>query len=178
MNENFFITPIKPITCTLFSLPTDLSRFNVIFPLSFYNNEGPTEYLDFQIGSKEGETIKVAYAAASTRSLGISNVSLTEDAGTAITKLDNAITYISKQRARLGAQQNRLETAINVNEVAVEALSASRSRIKDSDFAVETAALTQGQILQQAANAMMGQAKATPNLALQLLNRLCEEKNS
>jgi len=142
-----------------------------VFPLEFYSNEGPTQYLDFQIGSKEGETIKVAYAAASTKSLGITNVDLRKEASTAITKLDNAITYVSKQRARLGAQQNRLESALSVNEVAVESLSASRSRIKDADYAVETAELTKSQILQQAATAMMSQAQANSNLALQLLSQ-------
>ena len=147
------------------------TNFNVVFPLEFYSNEGPTQYLDFQIGSKEGETIKVAYAAASTKSLGITNVDLRKEASTAITKLDNAITYVSKQRARLGAQQNRLESALSVNEVAVESLSASRSRIKDADYAVETAELTKSQILQQAATAMMSQAQANSNLALQLLSQ-------
>lgn len=147
------------------------TNFNVVFPLTFYSNEGPTEYLDFQIGANEGETIKIAYAAASTKSLGISDVDLRKEPGTAITKLDNAIIYISKQRARLGAQQNRLESAINVNAIAVESLSASRSRIKDTDYAVETAELTKGQILQQAATAMMGQALATPSLTLQLLSQ-------
>lgn len=152
-------------------LQANPTNFNVIFPLTFYTNEGPTEYLNFQIGDSEGETIKIAYAAASTKALGISNVDLRSEPGTAITKLDNAITYLSKQRARLGAQQNRLESAIGVNEVAVESLSASRSRIKDADYAVETAKLTKGQILQQAATAMMGQAQASSNLALQLLSQ-------
>ena len=150
------------------SNPTD---FNVVFPLQFYSNQGPTEYLDFQIGTNEGEIIKVAFAAASTDSLGISEVDLRKEPGTAITKLDNAITYVAKQRARLGAQQNRLESALSVNEVAVESLSASRSRIRDADYAVETATLTKGQILQQAATAMMGQAQANSNLALQLLSQ-------
>jgi len=150
---------------------TNPTNFNVIFPLTFYTNHGPTEYLDFQIGSKAGETIQVAYAAASAKSLGIEDINLQSDAGTAITKLDNAITYVANQRARLGAQQNRLDSAINVNEVAVESLSASRSRIKDADYAVETAELTRGQILQQAASAMLGQAQVSSNLALDLLSQ-------
>jgi len=148
------------------------TNFNVIFPLSFYQNEGPTQYLDFQIGAEEGQTIKVAYAASSTKSLGIDNVDLVSEAGTAITKLDNAITYISKQRARLGAQQNRLESAISVNEIAVESLSASRSRIKDADFAVETATLTKARIIEQAGTAMLSQAQASQNLTLQLLSQI------
>jgi len=150
------------------SNPTD---FNVIFPLTFYSNEGPTQYLDFQIGSKAGEVIKISYAAASTKSLGITDVNLRTEPGSAITKLDNAITYIAKQRAKIGAQQNRLESALSVNAVAVESLSASRSRIRDTDYAVETATLTKGQILQQAATAMLGQAQASSNLALQLLSQ-------
>ncbi len=149
------------------SNPTD---FNVVFPLAFYSNEGPTAYLDIQIGSKEGDIIKIAHAAASTKSLGISNVDLRNEASTAITKLDNAINYVSKQRARIGAQQNRLLSAHSVNEIAVESLSASRSRIKDADYAVEVASLTKGQILQKAATAMMSQAQASSSLVLQLLS--------
>jgi len=147
------------------------TNFNVNFPLTVFANQGPTQYLDFQIGANQKQIIKVAYAAASTKALGITDVNLASDPQTAITKLDNAVGYIASQRARLGAQQNRLQSAIAVNEIAVESLSASRSRIEDADYAKETSALTRSLIVQQAATAMLGQAQASSQLALNLLDQ-------
>lgn len=147
------------------------TNFNMIFPLEEYSNQGPTEYLDFQIGANAGEIIKVGYVAASTKSLGISDIDLVADPHVAISRLDDAIGYVSLQRARIGAQQNRLESAIAVNEISVESLSASRSRILDADYAKETSALTRSLIIQQAATAMTSQAQATSQLAMSLLSQ-------
>jgi len=150
------------------SNPTD---FNVKFPLTIFSNQGPTEYLDFQIGANAGQSIKVGYAAGSTKALGISDVNLALDPHTAITRFDAAIGFVADQRARLGAQQNRLQSAIAVNEISVESLSASRSRIEDADYAKETSALTRNLIIQQAATAMLSQAQASSQLALNLLSQ-------
>lgn len=136
------------------------------------SNNGPATHMQFQVGANKGETISVGYAAGSAKSLGITDIDVVNNAQQAITKLDFAISMVSEQRARLGAQQNRLESAIRVNEVNAESLSAARSRIKDTDFAVETSRMTKGMILDQAATAMLSQAQATPQLALQLLNNL------
>jgi len=87
----------------------------------------------------------------------------------AITILDAALAQVSSQRASLGAIQNRFSATIsNLNGVS-ENLTGARSRITDADFAQETAALTRGQILQQAGTAMLAQANSLPNGVLALL---------
>ena len=79
------------------------------------------------------------------------------------------ITALSTQRSLLGAYQNQIEyTVNNTNELASN-LSAARSNVQDTDYASETASLTKGQILQQAATAMLAQANQMPNVILSLL---------
>jgi flagellin len=65
--------------------------------------------------------------------------------------------------------QNRFESVISNLQIAVENQSAAKSRIMDADFAMETASMTRGQILQQAGTAMVAQANSMPNTVLQLL---------
>jgi flagellin len=86
-----------------------------------------------------------------------------------IQKMDRAIDYINARRADLGAQLGRLDSVVSNLSTNVESLSASRSRIQDTDYAVETANLTVAQILRQAGTAMVAQANASPRLVLQLL---------
>ena len=79
------------------------------------------------------------------------------------------VTSLSTQRSLLGAYQNQIEfTVSNVNELSSN-LSAARSNVQDTDYASETASLTKGQILQQAATAMLAQANQMPNVILSLL---------
>ena len=79
------------------------------------------------------------------------------------------ITALSTQRSLLGAYQNQIEfTVTNVTELSSN-LTAARSNVQDTDYASETAALTKGQILQQAATAMLAQANQMPNVILSLL---------
>lgn len=79
------------------------------------------------------------------------------------------INSISSQRGALGATQNQMEYSINnITELSAN-LSSARSRIIDTDYATETAKLTKGQILQQAATAMLAQANQMPNVILSLL---------
>jgi len=79
------------------------------------------------------------------------------------------ITYLDTQRAALGAVQNQLEYSVeNVSTLAAN-LTAARSQVIDTDYAAETASLTKGQILQQAATAMLAQANQMPNVILSLL---------
>ena len=97
------------------------------------------------------------------------DVSSFADAQRAIALADQALTDVNSSRASLGAIQNRFESVVANLSTAVENLSASRSRILDTDFAAETAALTRGQILQQAGTAMLAQANAAPQNVLSLL---------
>jgi len=94
-------------------------------------------------------------------------------AATAMQNIQSAattyITALSTQRSLLGAYQNQIEfTVSNVTDLSSN-LSAARSNVQDTDYASETAALTKGQILQQAATAMLAQANQMPNVILSLL---------
>lgn len=90
-------------------------------------------------------------------------------ANTAITQIDSALDAINTSRSSIGAVQSRLTTAIAFLDNAAENQAASESRIRDADFALETAQFTRGQILVQAATAILAQANAQPQVALQLL---------
>ncbi|WP_149203366.1 flagellin [Actinotalea subterranea] len=87
----------------------------------------------------------------------------------AIDLIDDAITEVSSVRSQLGAVQNRFDHTINNLNVAVENLSASESRIRDTDMAEEMVSFTRAQILSQAGTAMLAQAKSLPQSVLQLL---------
>ena len=88
---------------------------------------------------------------------------------TLLTSVEDALTYVSEQRAALGAQQNRLDYTVANLQTQAENISASKSRITDADFAAETANLTRAQILQQAGTAMLAQANSLPQNVLSLL---------
>jgi flagellin len=87
----------------------------------------------------------------------------------AIARLDTQISYVSDARANFGAMQNRFEHTINNLNVAIENLSASESRIRDTDMAQEMMQFTRAQILSQAGTAMLAQANQAPQGVLQLL---------
>ncbi len=114
-------------------------------------------------------------AAASTytfsdtfQATGIS-VSSQANAQAVLAGMDNLIAVVDKKRAELGAVQNRFQSTINNQANIAENLSAAKSRIKDADFAAETAKLTQNQILQQASQTILAQANQRPQAALSLL---------
>jgi flagellin len=90
-------------------------------------------------------------------------------AQSAIGTLATAMEQVASYRASLGAIQNRLEKTDKAIAVQTESLTAAKSRIKDADFASETAALTQAKILQQAGAAVLTQANQQPEIALKLL---------
>jgi flagellin len=100
---------------------------------------------------------------------GTIDVSTAAAASAALTDLDTDINTTSENRATFGAVQNRFEAVISNLQNYAENLTAARGRITDADFAAETAALTRGQILQQAGVAMLAQANAQPQLVLSLL---------
>lgn len=97
------------------------------------------------------------------------DVSTVSGANKALTMLDGAIDAVNTMRGDLGAVQNRFESTITNLATSAENLTASRSRIQDTDFASETANLTKSQILQQAGTAMLAQAKSLPQQVLSLL---------
>ncbi|WP_293760110.1 flagellin [uncultured Paraglaciecola sp.] len=128
----------------------------------------------FLVGANAGQTISVnversgGYGASG---LNVANTSvLTEaQASATLTAASQAISIVDAQRADLGAIQNRFQSTIrNLSNIS-ENVSAARSRIRDTDFAVETANLTRFQIMQQASITVLGQANQRPQAALQLL---------
>jgi flagellin len=110
-------------------------------------------------------------SATATAGAGVSSLNLTTSAGAtaALATIDAALSTVNSSRASLGAYQNRFSSAVASLQTTSENLTASRSRIQDTDFAHETAELTRGQILQQAGTAMLAQANALPNGVLSLL---------
>lgn len=106
---------------------------------------------------------------SSFQSIAALDISSAANAQKALATLDVALGQVSSSRADLGAYQNRFESTISNLQTTAENLSASRSRIQDTDFASETANLTRSQILQQAGTAMLAQANALPQQVLTLL---------
>jgi flagellin len=136
---------------------------------------GATNLLDgayskvFQVGANNGETIAVAISGVSTVSLAVDGVSLTTNLAAAITTIDAAISTVSSIRGKLGATQNRFESRISNLQVATENLSASESRIRDTDYASEMVKFTRGQIMNQVGTSMLAQANQLPQGVLSLL---------
>ena len=97
------------------------------------------------------------------------DISTLAGAEAAIKGIDNAINQVAREQAKLGAVQNRFESTITNNAVNTENLSAANSRIRDADFAAETAALSRAQVLQQAGISVLAQANARPQQVLSLL---------
>ena len=97
------------------------------------------------------------------------DISTTVGADVAIAAMDSALSAVNAGRADLGAYQNRFSSAISNVQTTSENLTASRSRIVDTDFAAETATLSRNQVLQQAGTAMLAQANAMPQSVLALL---------
>jgi flagellin len=97
------------------------------------------------------------------------DLSTATSASAAIASIDSALEAVNTIRGNLGAMSNRLEYTVSNLTTTIENHSASRSRIVDADFATESAALAKAQVLAQASTAMLAQANAAPQLALQLL---------
>ena len=97
------------------------------------------------------------------------NVATAEDAQKVLENIDGFISTVDSKRAELGAVQNRLESTIRNQSNVSENVSDARSRIRDTDFATETANMTQQSIIQQASQSILSQANQRPQLALSLL---------
>jgi flagellin len=104
-----------------------------------------------------------------TQSDGGTRVDSKVNAQQSINTIDSAMQRIASYRAKLGAIQNRLQKTDNAIALQIESLGAAKSRIKDADFAKETAEMTQQSILQQAGAAVLAQANQQPQIALKLL---------
>lgn len=108
-------------------------------------------------------------AAATTTGFSALDLGTAAGANIAIDSMDAALTAVNTARADLGAIQTRFESVVQNLSINVENTSAARGRIRDADFAAETASLTRNQILQQAGTAMLAQANQIPQNVLSLL---------
>jgi flagellin len=97
------------------------------------------------------------------------DISTAAGATSALTAIDGAIATVNASRSALGAYQNRFASVVSTLQTTTENLTASRSRIQDTDFAAETASLSRAQILQQAGTAMLAQANQLPSQVMTLL---------
>jgi flagellin len=138
---------------------------------------GQGEKLDFQIGIKNNDFLdRISYNPEQTNvsleSLGLQDIDLADkaQAQTGLAKLDTSLKVLNSNRASLGALQNRLNSTISNTEVAIENLSAAKSRIKDADMANETAELARSSIMLQAGISVLAQANQSQAVALKLLN--------
>jgi flagellin len=128
----------------------------------------------FLVGANGGQNISVSLErtggyGASGLSLADTTVATTAGASGALAAVDNAISAIGGVRADLGALQNRFQSTIrNLSNIS-ENIAGARSRIRDTDFATETAELTRNQIIQQASLSVLSQANQRPQAALSLL---------
>ena len=145
---------------------------------------------ELELADASGNSFTIGGTAATITALGLDNgatppvqVAQTDDeravadisvttrdgANSALAVLDTAIEQVTSMRANLGAIQNRLENVVEVLSTSRENLSEARSRIRDADYAAETANLTRAQILQQAGLSSLAQANAAPQSVLSLL---------
>ena len=132
--------------------------------LSFSSDSG------FTVASQNTLTTVVSGSTGSNlQSVAKLDVSTVDGANAALKTIDSALNQVNSNRASLGAIQNRFASTISNLQTTTENLSASQSRIQDTDFAAETASLTRGQILQQAGTAILAQANSLPNGVLSLL---------
>ena len=137
-----------------------------------------SDTMKFQIGihnqSNNQFDLALSTISATLGSLGISqssaNITTLSSSQKSITKIDTALSSVNDKRARLGAYQNRLESALSTASTYSQNLSATVSSISDVDYATETAEMTKFQIMQQSGVASLSQAKSLPQSILSLLS--------
>lgn len=134
--------------------------------------------MQFQVGANMDQSERVYIGTMTAQALGLQGaqgdtgtitISSVESSNQAIGVVDNALKQVSKQRADLGAYQNRFEMASKGVAIAAENLQAAESRIRDVDMADEMVQYTKNQILVQAGTAMLAQANTEPQSVLKLL---------
>jgi flagellin len=140
---------------------------------------GDKGIMQFQVGANMDQSERVFIGTMTATSLGLQNLQGDPGSGVSIENvdaanqsigmLDNALKIVSRQRADLGAYQNRFEMAAKGVAIASENLQASESRIRDADMASEMVQYTKNQILQQAGTAMLAQGNMSSQGVMQLL---------
>ncbi len=145
-----------------------LDGFATVFPTTSRRGLGG-EVVSYQVGANQFETIDAQFGSVSANALGLTELDLTDAAQFAIMYLDDALGRVDSQRASMGAVMNRLQSTISNLGSIRENAATSRSRIRDADYAVETAELAKSQIQQQFGQAIAQQANLSSTGVLQLL---------
>lgn len=160
------------------ALASEVARINVNTQFNGQQVLNTTAKFSFQIGANTTDDNRITVGGVSMNAAdpltGIGSalsagISQAGSASSAITRIDNAINAVTSKRAEFGAAINRFEATIMNLRNASENQAASRSRIMDADFAVETANLTKSQVLQQSGIAILAQANQAPQAVLGLL---------
>jgi len=154
------------------------AQFNGMNMLTGRFAKGGSQVMQLQVGANMDQSKQIFIGTMTAQSLGLKgaqgstemiSLSTPESANKAIGTLDTALKTVSKQRADLGAYQNRFEMAAKGIDVASENLTAAESRIRDTDMASEMVNYTKNRILSQAGSAMLAQANTTTQNVMQLL---------
>lgn len=126
---------------------------------------------NLQVGSLSGQKIEISISNMDASSLGVTSLSVSSfsSAGAAMSKVQSAIDRVSRQRAQLGAIQNRLEHTIKNLDTAAENTQAAESRLRDTDMADTMVEYSKNNILQQAGQSMLAQANSQNQGVLSLL---------
>lgn len=154
------------------------AQFNGMNILTGRFAQGGAQIMQFQVGANMDQSKQVFIGTMTAQALGLVgaqgssdaiSIATPDGANQAIGKLDTALKVVNKQRADLGAYQNRFETAAKGVAIASENLQAAESRIRDTDMANEMVSYTKNQILSQAGGAMLAQANTRAQSVMQLL---------
>lgn len=159
----------------VFALTTEVDRISSTTQFAGVDILGGNFSSIFLVGANSGQYIAInlsrqgGFGTEGLFGNDLVSVASAEQASAALTLMDNAISLITSKRTDLGALQNRFQSTVRNLANVSENASQARSRIRDTDFAVETSALTRWQIAQQASVTVLGQANQRPQQALQLL---------
>ena len=154
------------------------AQFNGMNMLTGRFGQGSDAVMQFQIGANVDQNTRVFIGTMTATSLGLKGmqggdeqitISTPEDANMTLAAVDAALTTVTKQRADLGAYQNRFELAAKGVNIAAENTQAAESRIRDTDMASEMVEFTKNQILTQAGTAMLAQSNSQTQTVLGLL---------
>ena len=157
------------------------AQFNGMNMLTGRFAENGPNVMQFQIGANVDQNVRVFIGTMTSQALGLKgaqgaegtagqiSISTPDEANAVIATIDSALETVTKQRANLGAYQNRFEMAVKGIDIAAENTQAAESRIRDTDMANAMVDYTRDQVLQQAGVAMLSQANSNSASVLQLL---------
>ncbi len=154
------------------------AQFNGMNILTGRFAKGSSQIMQFQVGANMDQSKQIFSGTMTAAALGIAGaqgqgsgvvIDSPGDANRAIGTIDNALKIVSKQRADLGAYQNRFEMAAKGVSIAAENLTAAESRIRDTDMAKEMVSYVKNQILDRAGSAMLAQANTRPQNVMAIL---------